>query len=538
MLKGIGASQGYGIGKAVIISDAKLDYNHIKFTTAENEKDRLQKAVDAFIKETRQLAEDVKKTAGDKEAEILEGHIVMLSDPFMLSQMQDNIDSGSVAEKAVDTVCSMFIDMFSGVDDELTQQRASDVKDIKDSLLKILLGVNTVDISKVEKGSVLIAKDFTPSMTGQINKDNVSAILTEVGGITSHSAILARAMGIPSVLSIDNVCSLVKNGDTVAVDGFNGKVIVSPTDDEMKEFEEKQSEYLKQKESLKLYFGKPTVTKSGIKKAVYGNIGKAEDVQNVLQNSGEGIGLFRTEFLFMDRAGEPSEEEQFEAYSTVAKAMDGKEVIIRTLDVGGDKDIPYLNIEKEENPFLGHRAIRYCLDNKELFKKQLRALLRAAVYGDIKIMLPLVTCVEEVQRTKEIIEECETELKAEGKEFRKAPLGIMVETPSAVFISDLLAKEVSFFSIGTNDLTGYTMAVDRGNAKVKNLYNVFEPSVLRAIETTIKNAKSAGIQVGMCGEAAADSKLIPLLIEWGLDEFSVSPGSILQTRKTICEYDK
>ncbi len=538
MLKGIGASQGYGIGKAVVISDAKLDYNHIKFTTAENEKDRLQKAVDKFIKETRQLAEEVKKSAGDKEAEILEGHIVMLSDPFMLSQMQDNIDAGSVAEKAVDTVCSMFIDMFSGVDDELTQQRASDVKDIKDSLLSILLGVNTVDISKVAKGSVLIAKDFTPSMTGQINKDNVSAILTEVGGITSHSAILARAMGIPAVLSIDNVCSVVKNGDTVAVDGFKGKVIVSPSEDEIKEFEAKQSEYLKEKESLKLYFGKPTVTKSGIKKAVYGNIGKAEDVQNVLQNSGEGIGLFRTEFLFMDRTTEPSEEEQFEAYSTVAKAMDGKEVIIRTLDVGGDKDIPYLNIEKEENPFLGHRAIRYCLDNRELFKKQLRALLRAAVYGDIKIMLPLVTCIEEVRAAKNIIEECETELKSEGKEYRKAPLGVMIETPSAVFISDLLAKEVSFFSIGTNDLTGYTMAVDRGNANVKNLYDVFQPSVLRAIETTIKNAKAAGIQVGMCGEAAADSKLIPLLIEWGLDEFSVSPGSILQTRKTICEYDK
>ncbi len=234
-------------------------------------------------------------------------------------------------------------------------------------------------------------------MTGQINKDNVSAILTEVGGITSHSAILARAMGIPAVLSIPNVCNEVKNGDLVAVDGFKGNVIVSPSNDDIKEFENKQEAYLKDKESLKQYFGKPTVTKSGIKKLVYGNIGKAEDVQNVIQNSGEGIGLFRTEFLFMDRQSEPSEEEQFEAYSTVAKAMDGKEVIIRTLDVGGDKDIPYLNIEKEENPFLGHRAIRYCLDNKELFKKQLRALLRASVYGNIKIMLPLVTCVEEVR---------------------------------------------------------------------------------------------------------------------------------------------
>ena len=240
----------------------------------------------------------------------------------------------------------------------------------------------------------------------------------------------------------------------------------------------------------------------------------------------------------MDRQSEPSEEEQFEAYSTVAKAMDGKEVIIRTLDVGGDKDIPYLNIEKEENPFLGHRAIRYCLDNKKLFKKQLRALLRASVYGNIKIMLPLVTCVEEVRQAKALIEECKEELKSEGKEYRSVDVGIMVETPAAVFISDILAREVKFFSIGTNDLTGYTMAVDRGNAKVERLYDVFQPSVLRAIETTIKNAKAAGIQVGMCGEAAADTKLIPYLIEWGLDEFSVSSGSILQTRKTICEYDK
>ena len=324
----------------------------------------------------------------------------------------------------------------------------------------------------------------------------------------------------------------------VAVDGFKGNVIVSPSNDDIKEFENKQEAYLKDKESLKQYFGKPTVTKSGIKKLVYGNIGKAEDVQSVIQNSGEGIGLFRTEFLFMDRQNEPSEEEQFEAYSTVAKAMDGKEVIIRTLDVGGDKDIPYLNIEKEENPFLGHRAIRYCLDNKELFKKQLRALLRASVYGNIKIMLPLVTCVEEVRQAKALIEECKEELKSEGKEYRSVDVGIMVETPAAVFISDILAREVKFFSIGTNDLTGYTMAVDRGNAKVERLYDVFQPSVLRAIETTIKNAKAAGIQVGMCGEAAADTKLIPYLIEWGLDEFSVSSGSILQTRKTICEYDK
>jgi phosphotransferase system enzyme I (PtsI) len=449
--------------------------------------------------------------------------------------MEENIDSGSVAESAVDSVCTMFINMFSGVDDELTRQRASDIKDIKDSLLRILLGVQSVNISGVAKGSVLIAKDFTPSMTSQINKDNVSAIITEVGGVTSHSAILARAMGIPAVLSVAGATTQISDGEQLIVDGFKGKVLLNPSPAELDEYTQKQIAYLKEKESLNEYFNKPTLTKSGVVKKVYGNIGKAEDAQNVLQNGGEGIGLFRTEFLFMDRESEPTEEEQFEAYSTVAKAMDGKEVIIRTLDIGGDKAIDYLSIDKEENPFLGHRAIRYCLDNKPLYKKQIRAILRAAQFGDIKIMLPLVTTVDEVKSAKALINECANELEAEGLRYNLAPVGVMIETPSAALISDLLAKEVEFFSIGTNDLTGYTMAVDRGNAQVSHLYNVMQPSVLRAIEMTIKNAKKAGIMVGMCGEAAADENLIPTLVEWGLDEFSVNPSSILQTRKTICE---
>ena len=536
MLKGIAASQGYGIGKAVIINDISTDYSNVKYTDAQSEKARLQKAVDDFIEETRSLAGSLKESAGEKEAEILEGHIVMLSDPFMLSQMEESIDAGSVAEKAVDTVCNMFIDMFSSVDDELTNQRASDVKDIRDTLLKSLLGIKSIDISTVDAGSVLVAKDFTPSMTGKINKNNVAAIITEVGGVTSHSAILARAMGIPAVLSVVNATQSIEDGMEIIADGFKGKVITNPSDNEKSKYISLQEEYLKEKESLKAYIGKETVTGNGIKKQVYANIGKPEDVQNVLQSSGEGIGLFRTEFLFMDRASEPNEEEQFEAYSTVARAMNNKEVIIRTLDIGGDKDIPYLHIEKEENPFLGHRAIRYCLDNPALFKKQIRAILRAAVFGNIKIMLPLVTCLEEVRDAKKLIAQCEKELEAENKKYSTVPLGVMIETPSAVLISDLLAQEVDFFSIGTNDLTGYTMAVDRGNAKVSKLYDTFQPSVLKAIEMTIKNAKKAGIQVGMCGEAAADSRLIPRLIEWGLDEFSVTPGSILQTRKTICEY--
>lgn len=536
MLKGIGASQGYGIGKAVLIKDINLDYSKVRYSDAATEKERLKNAADEFIKETQTLCESLKESAGSKEAEILEGHIMMLNDPFMLSQMNDNIDNGFVAEKAVDTVCNMFIDMFSATDDELTNQRASDVKDIKDSLLKILLGVETVDISNVAAGSVLVAKDFTPSMTSQINSENVSAIVTEVGGVTSHSAILARAMGIPAVLSVIDATKKISDGQDIIADGFLGEVITDPSPQELDSYRAKQSDYIKQKDSLKAYIGKETITADGVKKAVYANIGRPEDVQNVLQNGAEGIGLFRTEFLFMDRNTEPTEEEQFEAYSTVARAMNGQEVIIRTLDIGGDKDIPYLKIEKEENPFLGHRAIRYCLDNRELFKKQIRAILRAAVYGYIKIMLPLITCIEEVNEAKAVIKECEAELAESGAEYKSVPVGIMVETPSAVFISDLLAQEVEFFSIGTNDLTGYTMAVDRGNSKVSKLYDAMQPSVLRAIEITIKSAKKAGIQVGMCGEAAADPRLIPKLIEWGLDEFSVTPSSILQTRKIICEY--
>lgn len=535
MLNGIAASQGYGIGKAVIIKDINTDYSNVEYSGEDNEKARLKKAVDDFNTETQELAEKLKKSAGEKEAEILEGHIVMLSDPFMLSQIEESISSGSVAEKAVDTVCQMFIDMFSSAGDELTKQRASDIRDIRDNLLQRLLGVKTVDISSVPKDSVLVAEDLTPSMTGKINKENVTAIITEVGGVTSHSAILARAMGIPAVLSVIDATQNIKNGETLICDGFKGKVFTKPSEAEIEEYTEKQKEYLNQKEELKAFIDRETITKNDIKKAVYGNIGKPEDVQNVVHNSGEGIGLFRTEFLFMDRANEPDEEEQFEAYSTVARAMNGREVIIRTLDIGGDKNIPYLNIEKEENPFLGHRGIRYCLDNKELFKKQIRAILRAAVYGTIKIMLPLVTCIDEVTKTKKLIFECECELTESGTPYRPVSLGIMIETPSAVLISDLLAKEVDFFSIGTNDLTGYTMAVDRGNSRVSSLYDTFQPSVLRAIEMTIKSAKKEGIQVGMCGEAAADSRLIPLLLEWGLDEFSVTPSSILQTRKAICE---
>ncbi len=536
MLKGTGVSDGCGIGTAVVIEEKELDYSSVVYTTAEEEKARLNAAVNTFCERTERIGEELKKSAGEKEAEIMQGHIEMVHDPFMISQMQEQIDSGAVAEAAVETVCNQFIAMFEGLEDELTRQRVSDICDIRDDLLRILLGIHSVDLGSVPAGSILIAHDFTPSMTGKIRKENVQAIVAEVGGITSHSAILARAMGIPAVLSVPDAVKDIQNGDLLIVDGFTGKILSDPDEKTIREYQIRQRQWEQEKDSLKKFCHLPTRTSNGVAKAVYGNIGKPEDVQAVVLNGGEGIGLFRTEFLFMDRTAEPSEEEQFEAYATVVKAMNGKEVMIRTLDIGGDKNIPYLEMGKEDNPFLGHRAIRYCLDHQELFCRQIRAILRASAYGNVKIMLPLVTMAQEITKARQLIEACTKELREEGKTVREVPVGIMVETPAAAIISDELAHLADFFSIGTNDLTGYVMAADRGNQAVAELYDIMQPPVLRAIEMTIRNARKAGIPVGMCGEGAADPRLIPRLLEWGLDEFSVSASSILRTRKIISEH--
>ena len=536
MLKGTGVSDGCGIGTAVVIEEKELDYSSVVYTTAEEEKARLNAAVNTFCERTERIGEELKKSAGEKEAEIMQGHIEMVHDPFMISQMQEQIDSGAVAEAAVETVCNQFIAMFEGLEDELTRQRVSDICDIRDDLLRILLGIHSVDLGSVPAGSILIAHDFTPSMTGKIRKENVQAIVAEVGGITSHSAILARAMGIPAVLSVPDAVKDIQNGDLLIVDGFTGKILSDPDEKTIREYQIRQRQWEQEKDSLKKFCHLPTRTSNGVAKAVYGNIGKPEDVQAVVLNGGEGIGLFRSEFLFMDRTAEPSEEEQFEAYATVVKAMNGKEVMIRTLDIGGDKNIPYLEMGKEDNPFLGHRAIRYCLDHQELFCRQIRAILRASAYGNVKIMLPLVTMAQEITKARQLIEACTKELREEGKTVREVPVGIMVETPAAAIISDELAHLADFFSIGTNDLTGYVMAADRGNQAVAELYDIMQPPVLRAIEMTIRNARKAGIPVGMCGEGAADPRLIPRLLEWGLDEFSVSASSILRTRKIISEH--
>ena len=540
MLKGVGASAGIGIGKVICIREQNLDYSQVQYQGREQEKARLKQAVETFCEKTQRMAEDIRQRVGQKESEILSGQVMMLSDPFMVSQMEDAIQSGSCAEAAVDTVCQMYIEMFSNVEDELMKQRATDIGDIKTRMLRLLLGVESVDMASLPKGTVLAAKDLTPSMTVGLQKENVSAIITEVGGKTSHSAILARALEIPAVLGIPDALQQQTDGQTAIVDGATGQVLTEPDAETLYHYTKLQEEQLRQKAMLSIYRDKPTVDASGRSYQLYANIGSVMEAQAALENGAEGIGLFRTEFLFMDRPAMPDEEEQLEAYSSVSHLMKGKEVIIRTLDVGGDKEVSYLKMGSEQNPFLGWRAIRYCLSEQPLFKTQLRALLRAgAQERNIKIMLPLVTGVQEIRAARSLLEECKQELSREGLEYDpKIALGVMIETPAAALTADLMAKEADFFSIGTNDLTQYTIAVDRGNAKVEQLYTTLHPAVLRSIRGIIHAAKQAKIPVGMCGESAADPLLIPLLMQFGLDEFSVSASSVLKTRKTISEWNR
>ena len=535
ILQGIAASDGVGLGRAVCIREEKLDYSGVAYSGKDTEKARLTGAIEEFNARTAAMAERIKARVGQKESEILTGQITMLADPFMRSQMDEAIDSGSCAEAAVDAICTMYADMFSGVEDELMRQRATDVQDIRTRLISILLGVTGVDLSQLPAGSVLVARDLTPSMTVGLKKESVAGIITEVGGKTSHSAILARALELPAVLSVPKALELIEDGDGLIVDGGEGVAILNPDERTRGEYLKKQEAFQAKRAALEVYRNQATTDADGKVYHLYANIGSAAEAEAAAQSGAEGIGLFRTEFLFMNRTSLPDETVQYEAYRAVSKTMAGKEVIIRTLDVGGDKAIEYLGMDKEDNPFLGHRAIRYCLDRPELYKVQLRALLRAgAEEKNIKIMLPLVTCVEEVRTARELLDQCKDELEAEKLPFDKdIKVGIMVETPSAALIADLLAKESDFFSIGTNDLTQYTMAVDRGNAKVEKLYRTFQPSVLRSIRNVITAAKEAGIPVGMCGEAAADPCLTPLLMTWGLDEFSVSTSSVLDTRANL-----
>ena len=538
-MKGTSASAGIGIGKAAIVEETELVIKKETISDAAVEKERFHAALNQAMEETDALAKDLATRVGEKEAEILNGHLMLLSDPMLTGEIQNTIaGENACSEYAIENVCNMYADRFASMGDELMQQRATDMRDIKTRMQKILLGVSSEDIASLPAGSIIVAKDLTPSMTAGINPDNVCGIVTELGGKTSHSAILARALEIPAVVAVEGFLNNVKDGDTVVLDGSEGIVFVNPEETVTAEYETKRTAYLKEKKELDQYIGKPTVTKDGVTIELVANIGKPEDVDKVLQYDAEGIGLFRTEFLFMDRNSMPTEDEQFEAYQKVAIAMNGKPVIIRTLDIGGDKEIPYMGLKKDENPFLGYRAIRFCLDRREdVYRPQLRALLRASAFGNIKSMVPMVTCLEEFREAKAMIEEVKAELDLKGIAYKRdIQVGIMVETAAASLMADAFAKEVDFFSIGTNDLTQYTMSVDRGNDKVSYLYSPLNPAVLRSIRHIIQCGRKEGIMVGMCGEAASDPLMIPLLLAFGLNEFSMSASAVLNARKLITGY--
>lgn len=537
MLQGIACSRGIGIGSICLITEQDLKFDNSTITDTASEKIRFEKAIEKFKADTTMQANDIRERLGQKEAEILEGHLVMISDPTMSGEMEKMIATGQCAEAAVSAVSDMFIGMFGSMEDDMMRQRAADIRDIKDSLLKILLGIEDIDIALLPQGTILVTKDLTPSMTSRINKDNISGIITEIGGKTSHTAILARALEIPAVLSVPDITALVKNKDTAIVDGSEGKVFVNPDGEVLSSYLIKRENFIRLQGELHKFRGVPTKTKDGTDLEVYCNIGTPRDAKKAIECDGEGIGLFRSEFLFMDAIRTPSEDDQFNSYKEAVETMGDKTVIIRTLDIGGDKDIPYLNIAKEDNPFLGYRAIRYCLGNQDFYKTQLRAILRASAFGNIKIMVPLVTCIDELRSVKEIVSELKKELSAKDISFDKdIQIGCMMETASASLIADILAKEADFFSIGTNDLTQYTMSVDRGNANVSYLYSAFQPSVLRSIRNIISEGNNAGIPVGMCGEAASDPMMIPLLISFGLKEFSVNPVQVLATRAAISKW--
>ena len=537
---GVGAAEGIGIGVAKVVREQNVEVVKKTVSDSETEVNNFMRVLDITKAETEEMSQALEKNASAKEAEILFGHIMLMSDPMLVDEIVNRIKGESVcAEYVIEEVCNQYAAVFASMDDELMQQRATDMIDIKTRLIKKVLGIENIDLSKLPYGSILVAKDLTPSMTAGLNPENVLGIVTQFGGKTSHSAILARALEIPAVVGLSNLPEDISDDTDILLDGESGEVIILPTDNEKSDYENKKKNYDANKEMLKKYRELPSISKDGKKVEIAGNIGSPEDAKKVIENGGEGIGLFRTEFLFMDRDCMPTEEEQFESYKEVATAMEGKPVIIRTLDIGGDKEIPYMGIVQDENPFLGYRAIRLCLDRKDdIYIPQLRALLRASAFGNIKIMLPLITSMDEIREAKALISDIKKELDERNIAYNKnIEVGIMVETAAASLLADIFAKEVDFFSIGTNDLIQYTMSVDRGNVKIAGLYSPFSPAVLRSINRIITEGKKAGIMVGMCGEAAADPLLIPALLAWGMDEFSMSASSILKSRQIISGCD-
>ena len=525
---------GIAIGPISFFAKEQKQVKRTKVEDTEAEIARYEAALATAIEQLGALYEKALKEVGESEAQIFEVHQMMLEDDDYNDSVKNIITSqGLNAEYAVATTGDNFSTMFAAMDDEYFQARAVDVKDISERIINILMGIGEAKVS--DEPSIIVAEDLAPSETVQMDKSKLLGFVTRLGSSNSHTAILARTMNIPALIQVD-----IKeewNGKQAIIDGFSGKFIIEPEADVLEEYQKKQAEQLERRRLLAEQKGKPTVTKNGKAIKLFANIGSVSDLQSVMENDAAGIGLFRSEFLYLESDAYPTEEEQFKAYKMVAETMAGKKLIIRTLDIGADKQVDYFELDKEENPAMGLRAIRICLTRPEIFKTQLRALLRASAFGNIAVMYPMIISVEEVRKIKAIMEEVKAELDEAGISYGNVEQGIMIETPAAVILSDLLAKEVDFFSIGTNDLTQYTLAIDRQNAKLDEFYNPHHEAVLRMIQMVVENAHKAGIWAGICGELGADLELTDRFMEMGVDELSVSPTFIYPVRQKIREYD-
>jgi len=535
MLKGIAASSGIAICKALVINETDYTIERRSIVDIEAELKSLHATLLASKEEIKKLKEITLNKLGPSKAEIFEAHLMMLEDPELIGSIEGKIkDEGINAEYAVKITVDMFVAIFEGMVNDYMRERAADIKDIGKRLIFNLLGIKHRTLSILDEEFIVVAKDLTPSETVQMDHDKVLGFVTDIGGKTSHSAIMARSLDIPAVVGLGNITTLVKDGDALIIDGDKGTVYINPEEAIIEEYKKKQEKARQEKQELQALLKSESVTLDGRRVELAGNIGTPENVSGVLKNGGEGVGLFRTEFLYMDKEQMPSEEEQFQAYKRVLEEMQNKPLVIRTLDIGGDKKLPYLPIKEELNPFLGYRAIRICLKQRDIFRAQIRALLRASIYGNLKIMFPMIATLEELREAKAFVEEMKQELSLEKVAYSNdVEIGIMIEIPSAAIISDVLAREADFFSIGTNDLIQYTVAVDRMNENVSYLYSSYNPAVLRLIKTVIDNAHKEGKWVGMCGEMAGDVKLVPVLLGFGLDEFSMSASSILKVRSVI-----
>ena len=526
---------GVAIGRIHIFSKGQQQVKRIKVQDTEAEKKRYREAVQTAITELQGLYDKALKEVGEANAAIFEMHQMMLEDEDFTESVENIIDSQSVnAEYAVASTGDNFAQMFASMDDEYMRGRAADVKDISERLVSVLNGASRQQMD-ADEPVIVMAVDLAPSETVQMDKDKVLSFVTTQGSVNSHTAILARTMSIPALIGVDMPLDAELEGKFAIVDGDNGTVYIDPSEDVLAQMQEKKEQAEEKKQLLQQLKGKETITKDGKKIKLYANIGNSKDLAMVLQNDAEGIGLFRSEFLYLEKEDYPTENEQFMVYKMVAETMAGKQVIIRTLDIGADKQCDYFNMDPEDNPALGYRAIRICLTRPEVFKTQLRALYRASAFGNISIMYPMITSVWEVKQIKKIVEEVKEELRAQNIEFGEVAQGIMIETPAAVMISDLLAKEVDFFSIGTNDLTQYTLAIDRQNPKLDDFYDAHHPAVLKMIHMVAQNAHAEGIWAGICGELGADLELTEQFLQMGIDELSVSPGRILPIRKIVRE---